>query len=195
MQPLADACAYAGAMAKPPLTRGDTGTPAAGPAAPQWTPAGTLLLRIDPAAWPPPRQGLRLDGVDFAPKTELHATIVGRALGARLQAAMAADTALAARVEALRTACDWSWTRAGAWWLLRKSDAGTTKASIVERIALPAMARFHARLGELLGHVLPVPPPHVTLYTAGDAEGIGVPDAAAWSRHAVRQVAAGELQC
>ena len=38
------------------------------------------------------------------------------------------------------------------------------------------MARFHARLGGLLGESLPVPPPHVTLYVRGDAEGIGVPD-------------------
>lgn len=181
-------------MTEPPSTRSAGTTPAAGSAAPQWTPAGTLLLRIDPAAWPPPRHGLRLDGVDFAPKPELHATIVGRALGARLQAAMAADAALAARVEALRIACEWSWTRCGEWWLLRKAEGATTKASIVERIVLPAMARFHARAGALLGQALPVPPPHVTLYTAGDAEGIGVPDAAAWERHAVREVAADELQ-
>jgi hypothetical protein len=47
------------------------------------------------------------------------------------------------------------------------------------------MARFHAALGALLGRALPVPPPHVTLYVHGDAEGIGVPDAASLERYRV----------
>lgn len=182
-------------MAKLPSTPHDAGGAASGnTATPRWTPAGTLLLAIDPACWRAPRRGLHLDGVDFAPKAELHATIVGRALGARLRAATAADPALEARVDALRTALDWSWTRCSEWWLLRKAEGGATKAAIVERIALPAMADFHAGLGALLAHTLPVPPPHVTLYTAGEPEGIGVPDAGTWERHVVRQVGAGELQ-
>ena len=163
------------------------------PARPHWTAAGTLLLAIPPQAWPPPARGLRLDGIDFSPKPELHATIVGRTLGARLRAAAADEPGVAAGVDAACAACDWSWARRRDWWLLRKTADGARKASIVERITLPAMAPFHARLGQLLGCPLPVPPPHVTLWVAGDAEGIGVPDAAAWQRHAMRPVTGAEL--
>ena len=162
-------------------------------ASPGWTAAGTLLLPIAAQAWPPPARGLRLDGIDFAAKTELHATVVGRALGARLKTAMAGDAALAVAIEATRATLDWSWSRGHAWWLLEKRSDATCKASIVEGIALPAMAAFHARLGALLGCTLPVPPPHVTLYTAGDADGIGVPDEATWRRCVVRELAATEL--
>jgi hypothetical protein len=45
------------------------------------------------------------------------------------------------------------------------------------------MARFHGWLGQALGRALPVPPPHVTLYVRGDAEGIGVPDEASLARY------------
>lgn len=162
------------------------------PSTPRWTAAGTLLLPLDGAAWPP-LPPLRLDGIDFAPKRELHATIVGTALGARVRAALAVAPALRARIDALCAGLDWRWARGHAWWLLRDDAARPCRASVVEELALPAMARFHAGLGGLLGAALPVPPPHVTLYTAGDARGIGVPDAAAWQRLATRALDAGEL--
>ena len=163
------------------------------PMRPQWSDADTLLLAIAPQAWPPPSRGVRVDGTDFAPKRELHVTIVGRALGAQARAAMAREAALAAAIAAALASLDWSWTRRREWWLLRKCGGGAHKASIVEAVALPAMRPFHARLGELLDRRLPVPPPHVTLYVAGDAEGIGVPDAGAWRRHVARAVTAREL--
>ena len=160
---------------------------------PHWSDAGTLLLAIAPDAWRPPSRGVRVDGIDFAAKAELHATIVGRVLGGEVRAAMAGDDALGPLIDAAIASLDWSCTRRRAWWLLRKRDGDVGKTSIVETIAMPAMREFHAHLGTLLGRALPVPPPHVTLYVAGDAEGIGLPDEDAWRRHVVREVAAHEL--
>jgi len=153
-----------------------------------------LLLAIAPQAWRPPSRGVRVDGIDFVPKSELHVTIVGRALGAQVRLAMAADPALATAIDATVASLDWSWTRDRSWWLLRKRERGAGKASIAETVALPAMLRFHARLGQLLGRTLPVPPPHVTLYVAGDMEGIGVPDEERWRRYVVRAISADELR-
>ena len=164
------------------------------PMQPHWTDAGTLLLPITPQAWPPPRRGVDVDGSDFAPKRELHATVLGRALGARVRMAMAGNPALGTALDAVAASLDWSWTRDRAWWLLRKREGDAEKASIVETIALPAMQPFHARLGQLLGTTLPVPLPHVTLYVAGDPEGIGVPDGEAWRRYVVRAISADELR-
>lgn len=163
------------------------------PAVPHWTSAGTLLLPIARAAWPPPAHGLRLDGVDFAPKGELHVTVVGRALGGELAIAMAADRHLRARIDASCRELCWAWRRGHAWWWLERRHDGGRRRAIVERIELPAMADFHAALGTWLRRTLPVPPPHVTLFTAGDANGIGVPDPQAWDQCVVRAVAAAEL--
>jgi hypothetical protein len=145
---------------------------------PGWTGAGTLLIAIDAALWAPPSSPLELDGRVFAPKLELHVTVVGKRLGAEVLAAIEAR-----RVDpdALRrdfTGQRWRLRRSGRRVHLRKPAPDDAVESIIEPVALPAMARFHARLGEMLGRALPVPPPHVTLFVRGDAEGIGVPDRA-----------------
>jgi hypothetical protein len=142
---------------------------------PGWGPAHTLVLPIDPRDWPPPSAPLDIAGRTYAPKHELHVTVVGKALGAELCAAIAAG-----RIDAagLRRRFE------GQRWRLRvrKPAPDDEVESVIEPVALPAMARLHAWLGEALGRPLPVPPPHVTLFVRGDAEGIGVPDAATLAR-------------
>ena len=155
---------------------------------PGWTAAGTLLLPIAPAAWPLPATPLSLDGIAFMPKRELHVTVVGRALGAELDEAGLHD--------AVASACaplDWRFVRRGQWLRLQARTGGRRRDSIIERIELPALAVLYATLGALLGRQPPAPPAHVTLYTAGDERGIGVPDAAVLARRTVRRVDAGEL--
>lgn len=161
--------------------------------APEWTTQGTLLLPVDMSAWPPLAPALVLDGIAFAAKRELHVTLAGRALGAELRAACARDAGVAATVAAACAAADWSFVRRGEYLRLLKRAGGRRRHSLIERVDLPAMGVLHARLGLLLGRELPVPPPHVTLYTAGDAQGIGLPDPASLARCTVRRVDAAEL--
>jgi hypothetical protein len=151
---------------------------------PGWSGAGTVVVPIDAAAWPPPARAINHDGRAFAPKHELHVTVIGRALGARLQAAIAAgrlpDTQLA---ETFAAAGPWRLRRTGWRIALRKSVPGEPDVeSIIEPVALPAMGRFYRRLGAAIDELLPVPPPHVTLHVAGNAEGIGLADAATLAR-------------
>ena len=155
---------------------------------PAWTDAGTLLLPVPATTWPPPSMPLRLDGIAFVPKRELHVTLVGRALGADLRA-----SGLCEAVASAGAALDWRFSRNGRWLRLQKRAEGRRRDSIIELVELPAMAALYARLATLLGRQPPVPPPHVTLYTGGDDQGIGVPDAATLARCTVRRVDAGEL--
>src|SRR5690606_9303676 len=155
-----------------------------------------LVLPVSPAHWPPPRAAIEVDGVRLEPKAELHVTLVGRALGAELHAALGdrAD----ALVAAARDMHDWDLERRGDWRLLRKPFTGNggrvaIAHSLIEPVDLPAMAPFRRALGRLLGRQLPVPPPHVTLYVAGLPQGIGVSSPARLRAFTVRPVAAGEL--
>jgi len=159
-------------------------------------PLHALVLPIPPERWPPPCASIELDGLRLEPKPELHVTLVGRALAAELHATFG-DRARAL-VEAARDARDWRFERSGHFLLLRKSvtdDGGPTAAthSVVELLQLPAMASFHRALGRLLGRQLPVPPAHVTRYTAGRPQGIGVSSPARLRAFTVRRVAADEL--
>lgn len=161
------------------------------------SPQHTLVLPIPRRAWPPPSQPVRLDGLVFAPKRELHITLIGSALGRALRAAVAGPS-LDAAIAAAFAAQDWRFTRNGRLFRLQKSSGGDSReptvGSIIELVDLPAMAPFHAALSRLLGQALPVPPAHVTLYTQGAATGIGVPSAEALRALTVREVDAAELQ-
>jgi hypothetical protein len=147
---------------------------------PGWSPAGTLALAVDPARWAPPAAALVIDAVAFAPKRELHVTLVGRALGAEVLAAIDAGRIAAPSLRAAFAAQRWRLRRSGHRLRLRKAPG---IESVIEPVAMPAMARLHAWLGRALGRALPVPPPHVTLYVRGDPEGIGVPDQATLARY------------
>lgn len=162
-------------------------------ATPRWTPARTLLLAIAGEAWPPLAPQVCLDGMAFARKRELHATIVGHGLGARLCGAMSASREVHDRVQHAIDTLDWSWQRGLDWRLLETSGDGARRRTVIELIDLPAMAAFHHAIARLLGDTLPVPPPHVTLYTAGGAKGIGLPNPAALARLQLRDVTADEL--
>jgi hypothetical protein len=149
---------------------------------PGWSKTGTLVLAVDPARWAPPAAPVAITDVVFAPKRELHVTVVGRALGAEVLAAIADGRIAAAELRAAFAAQRWRLRRSGLCLRLRKPSPGQVVESVIEPVAMPAMARFHAWLGKALGRELPVPPPHVTLYVRGDPAGIGVPDAATLAR-------------
>jgi len=161
------------------------------------SPQHTLVLPIPPRAWPLPTRPVMLDGLLFTPKRELHITLIGSALGRELRAAVAGPS-LDAAIATTLAAQDWRFTRTGRllWLQTSTGDAGATRTvgSIIELIDLPAMTPFHAALARLLGHPLPVPPPHVTLYTQGSANGIGVASDADLRRMTVRPIDAAELQ-
>jgi len=160
---------------------------------PRWTAAPTLLLPIPMHEWPALPEQLSLDGFDLRRKRELHATIVGHALGARVRDRMAADAHVRDAVAEAIAGLQWQWERCRSWALLEKREGGTRRQSLVEHLRMPAMATFHRRLGALLGETLPVPPPHVTLYTSGGAKGIGLPDAPTLERLRLRTVDEAEL--
>ncbi|HLM53883.1 MAG TPA: hypothetical protein VK325_09920 [Pseudoxanthomonas sp.] len=163
---------------------------------PGWTAERTLVLPVPVSAWAPPSNAVTLDGVAFQPKPELHVTLVGAALGSELHAVFEKQY-LDDRARMAFAALDWSFVRAGRLLMLRKQArvAGEPKQfrSIIERLGMPAMRRFHLALGRMLGRELAVPPPHVTLFTAGRAKGIGVASARQLRAHASREVSGEAL--
>ncbi len=156
-----------------------------------------LVLPVAPAQWTPPRVDVVLDRLVFRPKAELHITVIGNALGRELREAVA-EAFLAGRLGDAFASRHWDFRRTGLYLLLRKpfNDEGQAGIahSIIERVDLPAMAPFHHALGRLLGRQLPVPPPHVTLYTAGRDRGIGVASGRRLRALTQRPVSAAELK-
>lgn len=144
-------------------------------------PPHTLLLPIDPDCWPPPPGPIRVGDTVYAAKRELHVTLIGSRLGHELHVTFA-TAFLHDEITRALAGQDWRFQRTGRLVALAHPAAGAGNAnsrapqrgSVIELIELPAMRLFHRALGALLGRQLPVPPPHVTLYTAGDPGGIGL---------------------
>lgn len=163
------------------------------PAFPGWSAQHTLVLPIAQQDWPLPDTAVEIDGLVFVPKRELHITLVGKALGAELREVAAGTAGVDDAIRAAFGAPDWRWTRLRRCLRLRKRADATARESIIELVELPAMAEFHQRLGVLTGRALPVPPPHVTLFTATGGPAIGVPDAASLQQLTVRPIDGSEL--
>lgn len=162
---------------------------------PDWSSHKGLLLSVPPECWPLPPGPLRLDGIVFQGKHELHVTAIGRRLGSRLQAAIDEGHIDAAALRATVESLPWTMQRSSRYRMLCKPRVGQGDAySLIERVRVPALHALYEQLGMLLGHALSVPPAHVTLYVAGDAKGIAVPDMAALRKATVRRVAACELR-
>ena len=141
---------------------------------PGWTASHSLLLPVD---FDPPPRAVRLHGRVFAPKHELHVTLVDSRLGTELAARL--GRGLDAATRPAFEAQDWRLARSGRLaWIEKagRTDAGARGrvASIVEFVELPALPPWYRRLGELLGRELEPPPAHVTLYVHGRARGIGI---------------------
>lgn len=161
----------------------------------EFTPS--LILPIARADWPPPAVPVTIDGITLLPKSELHVTLVGTSLGGELLRSVARPLLHATVLDILETHGT-APVRTSILHLLRKPfDGGGRNGashSVIEHVHLPAMAPLHAALGRLLGRLLPVPPPHVTLYTAGDDRGIGVSSPKRLRALCVRRVDPSELQ-
>lgn len=134
-----------------------------------------LLLSVaDGRDWPA-AETLKLDGLLLQRKTELHVTLLGRALAAAVRTRLDAE-----QIRSLASQFDWSLRRTGNGSVLRKTKLehgpALPCASVVEWVEFPAFPRFRQALAEAAGLSIPETLPHVTLYTAGDPAGIGVPD-------------------
>ena len=163
---------------------------------PGLAPTGALILPIPVRVWAPPSSPVQLDGLRFAPKSELHVTLLGHDKLRRLygESRLGRGAGRGALREAFEE-IDWSFTRGGAWLRLQELRKGGARiGSVVELIDQPGLAAFVDRVRAKAGVDVPAGPAHVTLYTSGDARGIGVPDEAALRELTVREVGPDELR-
>jgi hypothetical protein len=154
---------------------------------PGFTSRGSLLLPLPGAAALAKAASLELEGLSLARKIEFHVTLLDRALGARVHAPKAGG-APAEKLPALFAGLDWAWHAGSERWLLLEAKADGPNHSVVQLLEMPALARFRAGVGELLGERLPDTPAHVTLYVAGDPIGIGIGSIADFERLRLRRL-------
>lgn len=142
----------------------------------------TLIIAVDKSEFGIQRHPLEYGGRIFIPKQETHITIFGSTEGTALQQKMQRDPAVKSDIILAFENTDWSYTTSSEYRHLvrtttEKAADDATEESIIVLIEMDGMSVFYKKLKtlNLIDRDLPVPPPHVTLYTYNCDTGIGVP--------------------
>ena len=152
------------------------------------------LLDISREDFSLPDTRVRWQEKTFDPKPELHVTLVGKDLGEKITAKVKVAPGLAEQLQGLAREAS---LLVGQLGTLHHASAEKTDEndqplhaeSVIQMVDVPGLETFYQRLEKLTGEAVEIPPTHVTLYTLGDPEGIGLPD---WATFKARVT--GEIQ-
>ncbi len=144
----------------------------------------TLLLNIDQGAVDCESLQARAEQDGFAPKKELHLTVLGFKIGGEIKKLLKKSPEKLAVLKDLINGTDWRFTVGSQrWWIEKdyKSIDLKTKVeniehreSYIQTVNIPCLVDFYHKLNELFKQDIPftAPPAHVTLFTKGDAIGV-----------------------
>ena len=166
---------------------------------PQFNEKWCLLLDVSREDFSLPDARVRWQGKTFDPKPELHVTLVGKDLGEKIAAKVKAAPGLAERLQGLAREASLLVGQPGKLHHASaektdKNDQPLHAESIIQMVEVPGLETFCQRLKELTGELVEIPPTHVTLYTLGDPDGIGLPDKAAFDEFVTGEIQVEDLE-
>jgi hypothetical protein len=141
----------------------------------------TLIIPVDKSEFGIQTSPLKLAGKIFKPKREAHITVFGSSVGTALQQQITYMPEIEQQISHAFENTDWSYNKTTDFRHLVRTCNGpyaadATEESIIILLEMEEMAAFYQSLKvlKLIDNDLPVPPPHVTLYTFNCDRGIGV---------------------
>lgn len=138
---------------------------------------GSIILNLAADTFCFTGKEIIIDGNTFTAKDELHITLLNRKTGLLLQQKLDQDQAAKIRLKNIFEEIDWSFRLTGPLHILSRQHESMLQKTIIMLIEMPGMAKLYAQIKEegLISPEVPVPPPHITLYTHNCYPGIGVP--------------------
>lgn len=150
---------------------------------------GSVLVHLDKTEYGYFDQPVRYQGKLFQPKSELHITIISedaeiirRHLKNHPEDIDEIDDAV--------FSSDWSFYKKNEFYYVEEEPDVET---IIQMVEVPMLHYFLKDISGLAGHGFVVPPTHVTLYTRGTEEGIGLPNTTVFHERVKAPVVPGEL--
>ena len=150
---------------------------------------GSVLLPLPWSFVPPLAERLDLPEALLERKDELHLTLLSRT-----EAERTAATTTEAEWRGYFGRHDWTMRLTVRWALLRDVEDGRDVHTVVAEIECGALNAFRAQLGYAAAVVLEPTLPHVTLWTAGTAKGIGLSSFADVAAKTVRALDGAERE-
>lgn len=122
-------------------------------------------------------------GQAFSPKSELHITIIGKDLGQRIKEKISSSAEKKDLFLQYISETDWSYEIVDDLYLFAKEKEFSANErekksihteTIVQMAKVPSLENFYQKIEAITGITIPPRPVHITLFTHGDSEGIGV---------------------
>ena len=139
---------------------------------------GTVTIGLAAESFYLAKNEIDLHGELFTPKDELHVTLIGSELGLIIQDKIQHDQTIDKLLKKTFEEIDWHYKQTGPVHILSRSEEDVVEKSVIMLIEMPGVTTFYDQL-KALGLIdleVPVPPPHVTMYTQNCHLGIGVPN-------------------
>lgn len=145
---------------------------------PDFTDTGTLLIDVSHELTCCPKPVITVFGENYQRKDELHITVIGSKTGIILSDKINQATSVNDSLRKIFEGIDWHYEKTGPVHFLSRTDKGTVKKSIILLLDMPGITVFYqqAKTQGLIDVDIPIPPPHITLYTRNIPLGIGVPN-------------------
>jgi hypothetical protein len=151
--------------------------------------SGSVVLPLPWSFVPPLVATLDLPEAPLQRKAELHLTLL-----AKSEADAVAGRADESEWAAYFARHDWPLRLTDRWFLLQRDRGGQRERSVVAEVECPALNAFRRELGYAAATALEPTLPHVTLWTAGRPDGIGLCSLAEFEARRVRALTAAERE-
>jgi hypothetical protein len=146
---------------------------------------GFLLVQLDPAEYGYIDQEVRYQGKNFAPKDELHITILSQDAAEIVAEHMQQGAEDSAAIHELIDSVRWSYRKQETYHHIKDGAEET----IIQMVEMPELRSFFQELSRIVGKGLVLPPVHVTLYMLNSEKGIGLS-----SHEVLQRLSQGEIR-
>jgi hypothetical protein len=133
---------------------------------------GFLLVQVNKDAYGYVDKAVRYQSKTFAPKTELHITILSADGAEQVRQQIEEHPEDEGRIVGIIDHTDWSFIKLDEYYHVKDGDEET----IIQMVEVPRLNAFFSDLSALVGKGFVLPPTHVTLYMRESEKGIGLPN-------------------
>lgn len=162
---------------------------------PGFTETGSVLIRLVPESFRFSSNTIAINGVTYEAKHELHITLAGSNSGQILKEKILLDQSVNDTLKHIFESIDWRFSLSGPVHVLSRKKDSILQGSVIMLINMPGISEFYqlVKKAGIMDPEIPVPPPHITLYTYNCPRGISVPGPEALDALSVKTLTLAEF--
>lgn len=149
-----------------------------------------LVVQLEPSIYGYEAREVTFNGKTFNPKEELHITILSNEAAEILKEHLQEKPEDIELVQGYVNHAGWVYKKEDCFYHVVQEPGVET---IIQMVCVQGAESFYESLSGIVGHELPFPPTHVTLYMIGTEKGIGLPTQEVFDELVREEVRAAEI--